>query len=195
MLTETMKYFFLLSVLVAFHDAMSADEAVSVRVKVNEGKPLSPGASCTRPELSRIQSTLVKAIHKISKKNPTISSLLRGETMKSAMDTSFCWESCGGAAPGSCWMVDARCSDLRQYWQFEKNYRFNSSKADLYPEVLLEDDLNEINRCHSDKQAIENAIQTILQSSTVSLTHSCLNMLRQQVDVTCVKSTITFKSQ
>jgi hypothetical protein len=53
MLTETMKYFFLLSVLVAFHDAMSADEAVSVRVKVNHCLPVLAALGRNFPAFNR----------------------------------------------------------------------------------------------------------------------------------------------
>jgi hypothetical protein len=182
-----MKYLSLLTTFAAFQVAVSAEEAVSFRIVVNQGKSLSPKASCTRPEFSRIQSILVEAIKEVSKENLEISPALRGKATKPSVNTSFCWEYCRGTAPGTCWVLDARCSDMRRYWQVETPFRSNSVNLDLRPNMLLEDDLNDITRCHSDKQTIQNAIQTTLQSSAVSITHSCKNMLHLQIDVTCVK--------
>jgi hypothetical protein len=161
----------------------SADD-VAIRMLVNSGRKAgSHGGSCTRPEVNIIKNALVTAVRGS-----------RPHLRKSGSNEypSYCSDYCEGFEPGTCWLVDSACAtDASRRRDEEVKGGTILSKVEMILPVIFDADRGDFTSkqyatCQAARQSIIQEMEQGLDANS-SLTNSCKQMLRQKINLTCVK--------
>ena len=149
---------------------------VAIGMKVNGGKPIGDG-SCSTEEHSEIQTALLDAVEAVNRRN------LRAASRQ--LDPFFCSIYCRGFAPGWCWIVYRECTDSRMLEEEESpgDLEVSLLEATAVRDLAAPTEFDE--QCLEAKRAVVKAVKQELDWG--SLAPSCKKVLREQVDLECLK--------